>query len=276
MQKYIILILLSLTLNAQNSEERFYKDKTAHADGFGLHTDVGYGSYLIELDSSELNSAIDYDVLEFTLGATYSYDRWMFGCYGKFLLKELGSNMFVVTTQEKLGDQATIDKNEFAFYANYSLVEKEFDSWRVNFIYRYSMLSAYDSYNDFYSYSSSFDYTTHGLALSLLYNHSLSKKHSWFTQVGVLYTQAKVEMSESVNGYLQDSFVDDRAKAWGGRGSIGYVQLLNKQLFFILRVDGWRLDFGKLKVSSRVGDTLPKAQLKEDSFSSYMGLSWRF
>jgi len=276
MQKYIILILLSLTLNAQNSEERFFKDKNAHADGFGLHTDVGYGSYLIELDSSELNSAIDYDVLEFTLGTTYSYDRWMFGMYGKFLLKELNSNMFVVTTQEKLGDQAKIDKNEFGLYGNYLLSEKESDSWRVNFIYRYSALTAHDSYNDFYSYGSSFDYTTQGLALSLLYGHSISKKASWFAQVGLLYTQAEVEMSELVNGYLQDSFVDDRADAWGSRGSIGYVQQLNQRLFFILRADGWRLDFGKLKVSSRVGDTLPKAQLKEQSFSSYAGLSWRF
>ena len=124
MKKYIILVLLSITINAQNSEERFFKDKNAHADGFGIHTDLGYSSYLIELDSSELNSAIDYDVLEFTLGSTYSYEKWMFGIYGKFLLKELNSNMFVVTTQQKLGDQAALNKEEFGLYANYTLIQK--------------------------------------------------------------------------------------------------------------------------------------------------------
>jgi len=276
MNKYIILIFFSLCLNAQNSEERFFKDKNAHANGFGLHTDVGYSSYLIELDSSELNSAIDYDVLEFTLGATYSYEKWMFGTYGKFLLKELNSNMFVVTTQEKLGDQANIDKEEFGLYANYSVAERENETWRVNFIYRYSSLEAKDSYKEFNVYKSIFDYETKGIALSLVYAQTLNDKSSWFAQAGLLYSRAKVKMSESVNAQLQDTFVDDKAKALGGKISLGYSYVINNQLFLTFRTDAWRLDFGKLKVSSRVGDTLPKAKLKEQSFTSYAGLSWRF
>jgi len=276
MKKQIILILLSLSLNAQNNEERFFKDKNAHADGFGLHSDVGYSSYLIELDSSELNSAIDYDVLEFTLGSTYSYEQWMFGLYGKFLLKELNSNMFVVTTQQKLGDQANIDKEEFGLYANYTLSQKENDAWRVNFIYRYSSLEAKDRYKEFNVYQSTFDYETQGVALSLVYAQTLNDKSSWFAQAGLLYSRAKVQLSESVNTQLQDSFVDDTAHALGGKVSLGYSYALSNQLFLTLRTDAWRLNFGELNVGSRVGDTLPKAKLKEQSFSTYTGLSWRF
>jgi len=276
MQKYILLILLSLSLNAQNNEERFFKDKNAHADGFGLHSDIAYSSYLIELDSSELNSAIDYDVLEFTLGSTYSYEQWMFGLYGKFLLKELNSNMFVVTTQQKLGDQANIDKEEFGVYANYTLIQKENDAWRVNFIYRYSSLEAKDSYKEFNVYQSVFDYKTQGVALSLVYSQTLNDKGSWFAQAGLLYSRAKVQLSESVNTQVQDSFVDDIAQALGGKVSLGYSYALSNQLFLTLRTDAWRLNFGELNVGSCVGDTLPKAKLKEQSFSTYTGLSWRF
>ena len=276
MKKYIILVLLSITINAQNSEERFFKDKNAHADGFGIHTDLGYSSYLIELDSSELNSAIDYDVLEFTLGSTYSYEKWMFGIYGKFLLKELNSNMFVVTTQQKLGDQAALNKEEFGLYANYTLIQKENNTWRVNFIYRYSSLEAKDRYKDFNIYQSSFDYETRGLALSLVYAQMLNDKSSWFAQTGLLYSRAKVKMSESVNSQLQDTFVDDNAQALGGKVSLGYSYALSKELFLTLRTDAWRLNFGELSVSSRVGDKLPNAKLQEASFSTYAGLSWRF
>jgi len=276
MNKYILLIFLSISLHAQNSEERFFKDKNDHASGFGFHTDVGYSSYLIELDSSELNSAIDYDVLEFTLGTTYSYDKWMFGAYGKFLLKELNSNMFVVTTQQKLGDQADIDKDEFGLYANYTVAQRENETWRVNFIYRYSSLEAKDSYTEFYVYKSRFDYETKGMALSLVYAQTLNDKSAWFAQAGLLYSRAKVKMSESVNAQLQDTFVDDKAKALGGKISVGYSYVLNKQLFLTFRTDAWRVNFGELEVSSRVGDSLPHAKLKEQSFTTYSGLSWRF
>lgn len=261
---------------AQNSEECFYKDKNAHADGFGVHTDIGYSSYLIELDSSELNSAIDYDVLEFTLGSSYSYDSLMFGMYGKFLLKELNSNMFVVTTKQKLGNYAEIEKDEFGLYVNYTLKSVEDEVCRLNFIYRYAVLNAKDSYKDFYNYGSLFNYRTQGLALSLIYSNKISDKDLFFAQVGLLYSNAKVEMSESVNNQQQDTFIDDTSKALGEKMTVGYSYQLEEQLFLTLRADAWRLNFKELKVSSRVGDTLPKAKLKEQSFTSYLGLSWQF
>jgi hypothetical protein len=215
-------------------------------------------------------------VLEFTLGTTYSYDKWMFGVYGKFLLKELNSNMFVVTTKEKLGDQANIDKEEFGLYANYTLAERENETWRVNFIYRYSYLEAKDSYKEFNVYKSIFDYETKGMALSLVYTQIFNDESSWFVQGGLLYSRVKVKMSELVNAQFQDTFIDDKAEALGGKISLGYSYMLNKQLFLTFRTDAWRVDFGELDVSSRVGDNLPHAHLTEQSFTTYSGLSWRF
>jgi len=276
MHKLILLALLSLFLRAEMSEERFFKDKNAHAQGFGLHSDVGYSSYLIELDSSELNSAIDYDVLEFTLGGSYAYEQWMWGIYATSVLKELKSNMFVVTTKENLGDQASIDKKEFGVYVNYTFLEQDVSRWSLNAIYRYAKLEAEDSYQDFYVYGSSFDYATEGLALSLAYSFELDEERSGYALVGLLYTKAKVEMEEYVNRQAQDSFVHDDAFALGGKVSVGFSQKIQKQLFLTLRVDAWKLNFGELKVNSRVGDTLPKAKLKEQSFTTYVGVSWRF
>jgi len=62
----------------------------------------------------------------------------------------------------------------------------------------------------------------------------------------------------------------------GGKVSLGYSYALSKELFLTLRTDAWRLNFGELSVSSRVGDKLPNAKLQEASFSTYAGLSWRF
>ena len=274
------ILLLSSISNAKDSildyENIFYKNRDYISQGFGIHVDIGYSSYLIELDSSELNSAIDYDVLEFTLGFSYQYDRWIYGLYSKFLINELNSNMCVTTTKKSLNDIAYIDKSEFALYLNRKLIEFQNSSWSINFIYRYSSLDSIDSYHSFHNYRSQFDYQTDGLALSLVYNQTISEKGSWFINGGVLYTLARVKCLEYINNSVQDSFVDDSSHAIGERLSIGYNYQLSDKLFINIRVDGWRLNFNKLSVSSHIGDSLPKAELKERSVSSYGGITWRF
>ena len=271
-----LLFLLTLGINAQNYEEKFYKDATDIPKGFGVHTDVGYSDYLVELHSSEVDSAIDYDVLEFTLGASYVYDKWLWGVYGKFLVDEFKSNMYVVTTQSPLDDKANISKDEFALYVNYRLKESANDVWKINLIYRYASLDATDSYVSFYNYASHFQYQTDGLALSLVYSQMLNERDSWFINSGLVYSRAKVEMSESINHNLQDSFVNDSTKAIGVKLSAGYNYKVTNKLFLNIRIDAWRHNFNKLSVTSRVGDSLPKAELKEQSFSTYTGLTWRF
>ena len=271
-----LVFLLPFGINAQNYEEKFYKDATHVAKGFGVHADVGYSSYLVELHSSEVNSAIDYDVLEFTLGASYVYDKWLWGMYGKFLVDEIKSNMYVVTTQSPLADRANIEKDEFALYVNYRLKESANDVWKINLIYRYASLDAIDSYVSFYNYASHFKYQTNGLALSLVYSQMLNERNSWFVNTGFVYSKAKVEMSESIDYNLQDSFVDDSTSSVGFKLSAGYNCKVTNNLFLNIRADAWRHNFGKLSVTSRVGDSLPKAELKEQSFSTYTGFTWRF
>lgn len=276
LKKIILLTIASLPMYAENYEEKFLKDKTHIPKGFGFHTDLGYSSYLIELHSSEVDSAIDYDILELTLGVSYVYERWLWGSYAKFALDELKSNMYVVTTQSPLNNQAKIDKDEFALYANYTLQQSDTDIWRVNAIYRYALFDAIDTYHSFNHYSSQFDYQTDGLALSLVYVQTLQEDFSWFVQAGAVYSKAAVQMSEYINSNPQDSFVDERTYSLGTKFSMGANYKINAHLFLNLRADSWQHNFEKLTVTSRVGDSLPKATLKEQSFTTYGGLTWRF
>jgi len=273
---FYIILFSSLFLNAENYEEKSYKNIFDIPKGFGIHTDLAYSSYLIELHSSEIDSAIDYDVLELTLGASYVYDSWMWGFYGKVLVNELNSNMYVASTYDKLNNHADIDKKEFGFYVNHTLKEYSDEVWKLNMIYRYSSLYAKDSYHSFYDYKTLFDYETEGLALSLVYAKRLAQRDSYSLKVGLLYSRAEVETFEMVNYNKQDSYVRDRQDAVGFKLGVGYHYEFYKNLFFNVRADAWKLDFGDLKVTSRVGDSLPSATLKEQSFTSYTGVTWRF
>ena len=276
-----ILYFLPMSLLAVSKTEKFweiqsFKDKLAIPKGSGLHMDLAYSSYLIELHSSEVDSAIDYDVLEATIGVSYAHDRWLIGTYAKFLVNELESNMFVVSTQSPLNNHARIEKNEFALYVNYALKENEIDAWKLNVIYRYAVLNALDSYVSFLNYSSHFKYETHGLALSLAYQRKVFEKGVLFGSIGLLYSRANVEMSESINARLQDSFIEDTVNSFSSKVSLGYQYEYRKNLALHVRVDAWGQKFDGLEVSSRVGDSLPSASLLEESYTTYLGLAWRF
>ena len=276
MKSFYYLWLFSLMVHAENYELKYFKDKSHIAQGIGIHSDLGYSSYLIELHSSEIDSAIDYDVLEFTLGASYSYDKWLFAFYSKFLVNEIESNMYVLNSKKLLNNHAQIDKNEFAIYGNYTFYNTEVDRWNINLIYRYASLDAVDSYHSFLDYRSDFSYQTDGLALSLSYLKQLTQQDTLLLNGGVVYNQVKVHIVESVNGELQDSFVNDTGAAIGRKISIAYNRKMTNHLSLTVRFDGWKHKFNKLNVSSRVGDHLPSARLKEESYSSYAGFGWRF
>lgn len=269
---FFLILLNPLSLTAQNYEEKYLKDKLHTPKGLGIHSDLSYSSYLVEVDSSEMNSAIDYSVVEATLGVSYVYGSWMWGMYGKFLVDEVNSNMYVVTTHKQLSNQAQIDKKEFGLYTNYTLFQK----WRLNLIYKESQLNAKDSYSSFNAYNSYFYYDTKGLALSLVYADKLNEESSYFISSGLLHSRAKVKISEAVNAVEQDAFIDTRSSATGAKVTLGYSYNISKSLIFTVRGDAWRLNFSKLKVDSQVGDALPRATLKEQSFSTYTGLTWRF
>ena len=271
----VVFICFNL-LNADNSEELFYKNKLDIPKGWGIHTDVGYGSYLVELHSSEIDSAIDYTVLEYTLGSSYVYGKWMCGLYGKFLLDERNSNMHLAESKKKLGNKAEIEKNEFALYGNYTFLESIESQWRLNLVYRKSFLYAENSYVSFHNYGSSFKYDTSGLAFSLVYGRIVNKKNNFFINGGVLYTEANIQIDESINNKIQDTSIDTKSHALGGKLALGYNYNISKNLIFNLRTDTWLLNFDKLIVKSKVGDQLPNASLKEQSFSSYIGITWHY
>ena len=276
MKTIVIVSMLSIILNAQSYEDKFYKDQYAHPSRIGIHSTLGYSSYLVESHSSELDGAISYDILDFTLGASYSYDKWMWGLSGKFVLDELQSNMNVIQTGDKRNDHAHINRDEFAIYTNYTLKESQKSRWSANAIYRYAKLDAIDSYLSYNHYKSLFKYKTQGVALSFVYTKTVTDRSSWFINTGGVYSRAKVEISEKIEGQLQDSYVDDHTTFMGFKFSSGYNHKILPNLFFNLRVDGWQSSFGKLKVTSRVGDTLPKATLKEQLFTLSTGLTWHF
>jgi len=270
------MVFLSFNLNAQNYEKKYLKDRFHIAKGFGLHSDLGYSTYQIEVDSSELSSAIDYDVLEYSLGLSYVYGEWMFGGYGKFLVDEVHSNMFITSSHKGLNNRADIGKKESAFYINHTLLRSSQSTLKANLLYRQSSLEAEDSFVSFYHYKSYFSYQTKGVALSLVYSRGVSKKSLYFINGGLLYSQAKVEINEKIEKSMQDVLVNDKQEAIGVKMAMGYSYSLSNHLNFNLRADGWWLNFKRLEVTSLVGDTLPKASLQEQSFSSYAGFSWRF
>lgn len=274
--KVMVIALMPIILNAQSYEDRFYRDKNHHPSKIGIHSDVGYSSYMVEFHSSELDSAISYDILEFTLGASYSYDTWMWGIFGKFMIDELQSNMDVVPTGERRNDHAKINKDEFALYTNYTLSQNQRDALRINALYRYAHLDARDSYLSYNSYESLFRYRTQGLALSLVYSQILTEYSSCFINFGLIYSMAEVEISESIGSKLQDSYVDDISSAIGIKFSAGYNHKVFPNLFLNIRTDVWQSNFGTLQVKSRVGDRLPRATLTEQSFTLSTGVTWHF
>lgn len=274
--RVLVILLLQIGLHAQSYEDRFYKDIEHHPSQIAIHSDIGYSTYLVEFHSSELNSAIDYDILEFTLGGSYSYDNWLWGIYCKFVIDELKSNMDVVSTGESLKDHADIDKNEFGIYANYTLDYNDKERWSINFIYRYAELDAKDSYPSYLSYKSLFEYKNKGLALSFIYNQILTRYSSFFLNVGAVYSHVKVEIGESIENRLQDSYVNDNSSNLGMKISVGYNYKLLSNLFCNVRLDRWQSDFSNLEVTSRVGDSLPNGTLREELFTFSTGLTWKF
>jgi len=275
--KRIIIFLLSLLpLIAENYEDKFYKDDSWHPSGLGFHSDVSYSSYLIEFHSSEIDTSIDYDILEYSLGVSFSYDDWIWGIYSKILIDEIESNMYILSSSERLKSLTNIEKHEFGIYTTYKLLQTRNSSWKLNLIYRESHFEAQDLLYGYHQYQSYFHYKTSDIGLSFLYAHHLTKNHQFFTSVGLLYAYSTVNISESIDGKLQDSYIHTKTSAIGNKLILGYSYHYSDKLTFNSRIDSWRFSFEKLKVDSRVGDILPKGTLEEKSFSTYVGFSLLF
>jgi len=196
--------------------------------------------------------------------------------FNKFLLNEIQSNMYIISSNNKFNERTNIDKEEFGLFLTYTLLSNSIFNWKINMVYRESLFDAQENYSTYHQYASFFHYKTEDIALSSFYSYFLTQKSFLFSSFGLMYSRVNIETSESVDGKFQDSYIDTNTKALGAKLGIGYNYNYSNNLTFTFNIDAWRLNFDTLDVASRVGDTLPKAKLKENSFSTYMGVSWLF
>jgi len=280
-KKLVLLTLSSLYLMAQTvvtyvdeNENRVYKNpKALPTEAKGLSVDLGYTNYQIDVVSTELDRAIDYDVLELSIGASSSYGRWLYGANVKSLIQEIESNVNISEVGNRLNDEATIARIDLSLYATYHLSSL----LDFNMVLRHSKLDASDSYLSFIDYNTDFQYQTDGLAFALTFNKKFAEKHHVWLSSGLAYSNATVKISESVNSKLDDTYIDDSSTAVGFKLGTGYSYEYNKNLIFKISGDFYRFDFGNLEVRSRSQNSLlESATLNEKTLSFRAGVSYRF
>ena len=271
----ILLGVLSCYFLAFSYDKALENPEDINASALSFDMDVGYTSYIIDVTSSELNRAIDSTVLELRVGSSYSYGDWMWGVNGKVLLHELKSNLSLGDTTSRLNDTATIDRNEFSFFGSYKLNEE----FRANLLYRYAKLQSNNNYNDVRDYDTTFNYNTNGLAFSLVYIPTLLRTETqllWLSS-GAVYSQATVEVSESINTRLNDVSINDKQSALGFQLGTGYNYLFSNNVILKVSADWYKFDFGKLDVDSQtMNGVLEQASLNEETYAVRFGVVYRF
>lgn len=278
MKKITISIVL-LTIFGFSDSQTVYENLYANKDrknpedatrsGFNMSTDIGYTTYLIDVTSSELSRAIDYNVLEATLGMSYAYANWMLGIDTKILVYEQNSNLS--SSSGVLNDSVNIDRNELSFFVNYKIDEK----FGVNVVYRYANLKSTDSYVDFKKYNTTFNYATYGLASSVVYTPSLFD--GLFLSTGLVYSKANIEVFEKVNNIKDDVFINDSSSSFGVKLGGGYSHAFNNDLVLKFSADYYKFDFGELNVySNSLGRVFEQASLNEETYSVRLGMSYQF
>lgn len=278
MKKITISIVL-LTIFGFSDSQTVYENLYANKDrknpedatrsGFNMSTDIGYTTYLIDVTSSELSRAIDYNVLEATLGMSYAYANWMLGIDTKILVYEQNSNLS--SSSGVLNDSADINRDELSLFINYKINEE----FALNAVYRYANLKSTDSYVDVKKYNTTFNYSTYGLASSVVYTPSLF--NGLFLSTGLVYSNAKVEIFEKVNNSQDDAFIDDGSSSLGIKLGGGYSYAVNEDLALKLSADWYKFDFGKLNVNSlSTNKILEQASLNEETYSIRLGVSYGF
>jgi len=274
------LILLHGMLLAANSQyldsmaDKIFRDSNATlASAFGFSMDLGYTNYKIDVISSELNRAIDYNILELSLGLSYSYDAWLWGIVVKSQVEEFQSNVIVERGGGLLNDFATIDRAEVSLYTGYKIN----DFLRLHVVLRSAKLEATDSYTSYIDYATNFYYQTRGLAISLLYHQTFWSRHAFWGSMGLDYSRAIVSIVERINGIEDDAYIDDNSDSLGWKVGLGYTYLFSKNIILKLGADYYKFDFGALDVDSRMqNSTLEKAFLFEETYALRAGVVYRF
>ena len=267
---FITYLGFSETIYVNEYANKYRKNpEDATRSGVNGDMDIGYTSYLIDISSSELSRAIDYNILEATVGVSYAYANWIWGIDTKVLVQEQSSNL--TYSSRKLNDNADIKRNEFLLFTNYKISEQ----FRVNLVYRYASLKSDNSYVDFKKYDTFFNYTTNGLATSLVYTPTMI--NGLFFSTGIVYSKADVEVYEKVNNIADDVSIDDSSSSLGIKLGVGYNYAFTNDIVLKLSADWYKFNFGKLNIySNSLGKNFEQASLDEETYSVRFGVAYGF
>jgi len=282
MKKTYILIFLTGVIFAQNSERDRENDIPYHNDNKAfvhLVSNIGYTNYGIDITSTEFDRAIDYTLLELTVGAEYHYNYWGYGLFYKSRILEIDSNSIVTDTGGK--DKATIDRGEFIASISYLLKNVEYDyedEWFFNLAYYKSSLKSDDSFKIFNTYESSFTYDTEGVALSTSFiQKPWGNKHTLTFTGGVLYTKADLSIYATKNSIPRDTYVKDSVNAYGIKVGVGYKYDITPNFSFKASGDWYYLNFQDVDIFSiKNGGLLEKGTLNESTYSIRLGGAYIF
>ncbi|MBN2826241.1 MAG: hypothetical protein JXQ76_13000 [Campylobacterales bacterium] len=273
-KKSVTLIIFLTFSYGYNTDNRYLKDTHAtFEESISLTFEIGYGRYLIDVASSELSRAIDYGVLEATLGMAMSWRDFNFGVTTKAVLDERQSNLYLENFERPLNDSASIERTDYSLYANYNLGEQG----SLNLLYKYYKLQSNDQYINFREYDTHFNYTSQGLALSYLHYIDVGYEGSGIVLgIGGVYAKADVEIYETIDGGVDDVYIDDTQDALGVRLVVGYTYKHDNSYLSVM-ANAYYYDFEPLSVASHfLNTTFEKATLTEETYTIGFGYLYKF
>jgi hypothetical protein len=245
-----------------------------------ISLDLGYTSYALDIDADIFNRAIDYDLLELTVGMNFSYDKnWVFGAYYKGVVDEVQTNSIVDATGEK--DSANVDRNEFLLTTTYKIplnnnYDKE-DKLSLHAIYYNSSLKSDNSFFLSEELRKEYNYKTQGLKISMIYAlRPFIQRHKLWFNGGMVYTQAKLDFKEYASGDLKDTYVEDKVNLYGVNFGAGYSNAVNTNMSIKAIADWYGFNAEEIDISSRTQGSLTKGTFNEQTYSLRLGVAYSF
>ena len=255
-----------------------------------INTDVGVGSYNLDIQGSDYVRAIAYDVAEVTVGVFENIgSSWQYGVSYRGVLKEVSTNAYVPRTGGK--DSANIDRSEWLVEVHYifdienivnNLVPYQDtdigeERLSLNMMYYNSSLDASNQFELGSTFNQHYKYDTQGAKVSLHYNllPNNDDYNFWLTG-GLVYTDANLDFEEHKDGNLQPYYVKSSVNALGYNFGAGMSYDINNQTRVKSIVDWYNVDFGDINVVSRTQGLLGKASFEENTASVRIGVAYKF
>ena len=255
-----------------------------------INTDLGVGSYNLDIQGSNYVRSIAYDVTEVTVGVFENIGTsWQYGVSYRGVVKEISTNAYVPRTGGK--DSANIDRSEWLFEVNYlfdieNIVNKNVttrdvdigeEKLSLNMIFYKSSLNASNQFALGSIFNQYYKYDTQGAKVSLHYNllPNNDDYNFWLTG-GVVYTNADLDFEEYKDGNLQPYYVNSSVDAVGYNFGVGMSYDINNQTSIKAIADWYRVDFGDIDVMSRTQSLLGKASFEENTASVRLGVAYKF